>query len=275
VTRAERDALLSQLRETDRKLFPGPTGQTLPKRERLRAQDDAHRIMGEYGDRLDRVRMGICPFTGGELKRSFDRFDLAGPWWWMDRPFDIDEPAPPPAFKVLLGAVNLNGRVPSEVADAVLPGPDVPFVVPNLLKLPGMVAVISELDLESGDRAYPISYWSPEEIPPDMLHQPWLRQEFWFDDGAAQSWIIANDQWDFDLAKWIAAGKVFWLPPGEAALVGTQSNRPCPYVDLKGDRLPQSLAGGERELLELPTGEIVNPFEEDDGKDDEDDDGED
>lgn len=264
LTREERDGLLRRIREAEAKLFPESAADELSGHAAARVEDAYYQVLGEYGDRLPRVTMGVCPFTRQPLLRSFDPFALDGPWWWKDVPFDIEEPAPPATFRVLLGALALNGREPLEVGDEVIPGPEVPYVVPRLLGLPGMVAVISRLELETGDVAYPVSYWSTAEIPAEDLHQPWLRPDLWFDaGGGSQSWLIANDPWDFDLGPWIAAEKLFWIEPGGTNLVGRASGRSCPYLDLKGDRLPQSLGGGERVLLELPDGTPINPFLED------------
>lgn len=252
------------MRELELQLFPevedkAPTGHSA-----ARLQDAYYQILGEYGDRLPRVAMGVCPITRQPLLSSFDPYGLDGPWWWKDRPFEIDEAKPPPTFRVLLGALALRGRIPEEVGDEVIPGPGVPFVVPRLMALPGMVAVISSLELATGDTAYPVSYWSTMEIAAEDLHQPWLRPQQWIDgDDGSQSWMIANDPWDFDLSAWIAADKLLWIDPGGKDVVGRASGRACPYADLQGDRLPQSLAGGERILLDLPDGTPINPFQED------------
>jgi hypothetical protein len=262
LTRQERDDLLGRLRAIEARLYPEDGG-TAPKgRAAARLQDDCDALLGEYADRLPRVVMGACPFTGALLKRSFDPYGLDGPWWWKDAPFDVEEPSAPSAFRVLLGALSLDSRVPAEVRDEVIPGPDVPFVVPRLLERDGVVAVVARLELATGDLAYPISYWSEEEIPPDELHQPWLRPELWVDDGGGggESWLIANDTWDFDLDRWIAADKLRWIAPGSTQVLGKSSTVRCPYSGLAGDRRPQSLAAGERELLDLPDGSLVNPF---------------
>jgi hypothetical protein len=263
LTREERDGLLGRLRELESRLFSddpnAPVG-----RATARLQDNYYQVLAEYGDRLPRVTMGACPFTGAPLNLSFDPFGLDGPWWWKDCPFEIDEPKAPETYRALLGALALGGRLPAETTDEVIPGPEVPFVVPRLLGLPGMVAVIARLELATGDFAYPVSYWSTSAVPPEDLHQRWLRPELWFDDGQGeQSWLIANDPWDFDLERWIAEDKLVWLEPGGKQVLGRSSGRSCPYLGLPGDRLPQSLAGSERVLLELPDGTPINPFAED------------
>src|SRR5262249_20398865 len=150
--------------------------------------------------------------------------------------FAIDEPDAPPAFQVMLGALALHAREPIETRDEVIPGPEVPFVVPRLLALPEMVAVIARVECETGDTAYPISYWSTAEIPALDLHQPWLRQERWV-DGA---WSILTDPWDFDLARWFDLGKLAWWDAESGRVIDGRSGEPCPFLDLPGERAPQS-----------------------------------
>ena len=265
LTLSERDSLLERARHTDRLLYPDDGSPDPSDEEAVRLRETYYQVLGEYGDRLPRVVMNACPFSGQPLVRSFDPWGVDGPWWYQDLDFEIDEPRAPDTFKVLLGAFSLKGRVPKEARDQVEPGPEVPFVVPRLLELPGMIAVASRLELVTGDLAYPIAYFSPEDIPPIDLHQFWLRQDFWFkqEDGSS-GWSIANDVWDFDLAPWVETGQLRWIEPGDpdGEVVDVTSGKPCPFLDLPGDRFPQVLAWEEREFLDLPDGTAVNPYED-------------
>ncbi len=230
-----------------------------------RAKEAYFQALSEYADRLPRVPMSACPFTGEILKRSFDPYGLDGPWWHKDRVFAVSEPRAPAAFQVLLGALSLRGRTPTEVTQEVLPGPEVPFVVPELLELPGMLAVVNQVPLVNGDIAYPIAYFSEAAIDPRDLHQPWLCAEFWFEkEAGGKAWSISSAVWDFDLAPYLASGKLRWIRPGDPALrvMGARSPESCPYVNLPGERRPQVLVQGSRDFLDLPTGELINPFED-------------
>jgi len=265
LTKAERNALLQRAWELDSRLYPEDRSTAPRGRDAASLREMKYQALGEYADRLPRIVMSACPFTGEALKRSFDRWGLDGPWWYQDREFTIEEPRPPPSFKILLGALQLGGRTPVESRDPLIPGPEVPFVVPRLLGLPGMVAVVSSLQLDTGDTAYPIAYFSEESIAPADLHQPWLHQEFWFTTPEGKSgWLVANDVWDFDLAPYLQSGKLRWIAPGDSngVVVDEENWDRCPYVDLPGDRFPQSIAGGVRDLLPLPDGVLINPFDE-------------
>lgn len=263
-TRAERDELLSRAWSLDARIYPPDAAQAPHGRPAALLREAYYQALGEYADRLPRVVMSACPFTGRPLKRAFDPWGLDGPWWQQGREVEIDEPAPPPAFKVLLGALALRGRAPAEARETVIPGPEVPFVVPRLMDLPGMIAVVARLDLETGDTAYPIAYFSEEEISQTHLHQFWLQQEHWFDLEGKSAWLIANDPWDFELGPWVRSGRLRWIEPGDPAsrVVDGSAGARCPFLDLPGERQPQSIAGGQRELLELPDGTPVDPWED-------------
>jgi hypothetical protein len=263
LTASERSALLAKAWGLDAKLYPKDGSKRPEGREASMLRESYYLALGEYADRLPRQVISVCPHTGKPFKKSFDRWGLDGPWWHMDREVTIEEPAPPPTFKVLQGALAMKGRTPTEVRDAVIPGPEVPFVIPRLLSLPGMVAVVSRLQLETGDTAYPITYFSPEEIPHPKLHQFWLRQDYWFEKDGKSSWLIANDVWDFNLEPWLSSGKLRWTEgEGEAMhVVEGRDPKSCPFLNLPGDRQPQSLGFGKRKLLELPDGTPVNPFD--------------
>ena len=126
-----------------------------------------------------------------------------------------------------------------------------------------MIAMVSALHLETGDVAYPIAYFSMEDTPPAKLHQPWLRQDLWFktETGDA-SWLIANDDWDFDLASWVARNQLWWVAErdGKFLALSAESGEICPYLDISGERRPQTITGGSRTLGDPPTGVPFDPF---------------
>ena len=265
LTRERRTIILNRLGRLDAMLYPEDDAATPRGQYRDRMQGVYYRALGEYFKRLPRVLMSVCPFTGLPLERAYDPFGLDGPWWHKDLLSKVDDPAPPGTFKVLLGALKLGARKPTESTEEVIPGPEVPFVVPRLLELKGMVAVVSQLKLHTGDVAYPIAYFSEEEIPPQELHQPWLRPDLWFKtpEGAA-AWLIANDTWDFDLKPWVDSRKLRWVAErkGKSVVLAGDSGIPCPYLNLGGEKRPQLIVAGDRDLGELPTGEPLSPFEE-------------
>lgn len=265
LTKQERDALLSRASALERELYPPVDGPPEPEGPaRVKLLDTYYQVLHEYGDRLPRVPFSRCPFSEKPLLRSLDPFGLDGPWWHKSRIVPIEEPVPPRAFQVILGAMDLHGRSPVEVVAEVTPGPVIPFVVPRLLQLPGMRAVVSRLPaLEHGDVAHIIAYFSEAELPSAELHQHWLRQDLWFPDKqGTTSWITKNDPLDYDLGPWIESGHVAWIAPEDSHLQLRTGTAGCPFLGLQGDPHPQMLSGGERYLLEIPDGSPVNPFED-------------
>lgn len=265
----QRDAIVARCNDLWSRMYPRDGSPPPPDGEFLRIREAYYQGLGEYADRLPRVPMGVNPFSGEPFLHSFDPYGFDGWWWHVDLVVELEEPRAGSEFQVLLGAVTLNRPAPTEVrGDVVRPGPDVPFVVPALLELPGMQAVIGRVEMETGDVAWPVSYWSDREIPPQMLHQPWCREMWWFPDPVSgkSAWSIANDLWDFDLAPWVERGQLSW--------VDLTADEPTPrreglefLYELPGQRRPQLLADGRRDFLEPPNGERVVPFgEPDDGE---------
>jgi hypothetical protein len=67
-------------------------------------------------------------------------------------------PYGPNGRHVLRGAVNFNNLRPVAGRIEVWPGPEVPYVIPRLLEMPGMLAVISHIGMDTGYTVYPIAY---------------------------------------------------------------------------------------------------------------------
>lgn len=263
-TRAERDAVVHRLRELETQIYP-PSGTPGPSAgDRANLREQFYVVLGEYSDRLPRLSLSVCPYCAVPLRRVFDPFGVDGPWWHTDVQVTYEDPRSCEHFKVLLGALTLADGKPVEATEEVRPGPEVPFVVPALLSHPGMIAVVGRLELATGHIAFPIAYFSNTEIAPIELHQPWCRKDLWFkDDEGNACWTIANDLWDFDLAPYMAEGRLRWvlLEETEPRVRSSVNSDGCPFLDLPGERCPQQLVAGEREFLPLPTGEPLNPFE--------------
>jgi hypothetical protein len=191
MTPDERRALFDRIAQIMLKQYPAD------RKLRPNARDDAlldeqyYATLAEYADRLPRIVVGRCPFSGQLLKRAVDVYDLSGPWWKPNKPFRPQEPPTPSTFLVLLGSLDMHGRVPNEAKESsILAGPAVPFVVPAMLNMKGVKAVITSFTLMTGDTAYVISYWSERVIDGSYLHQPWLETMLWFPNGnGGKSWM--------------------------------------------------------------------------------------
>jgi hypothetical protein len=87
-----------------------------------------------------------------------------------------------PHFCVLGGAVNHQGLPPRSGNEEVFPGPEIPFVYPRVLALPGVIAVISSLPMENGYLSYPIGYFAEKRPPGEQLVAGWRHKHHeWHD----------------------------------------------------------------------------------------------
>src|SRR5262245_54282021 len=118
----------------------------------------AEKLESEYWRRLPRTAMACCPHCGSTFVSPFDPFDLVGLWWRGDED-DTPPPVACPHFVLRRGAVHFHGK-PARAGRSVRTGPEVPYLLPRLLTMPGMVAVIGELAMDNGYTAYPILYFT-------------------------------------------------------------------------------------------------------------------
>lgn len=265
MNKAERDDLSKRIRDADALL----SDWAAPARERTLRIERHGALLGELGDRLPRAVLSIDPFTEKPVKRVFDPFGLDSAFWPPKPLLPLDHPDPGPHFQVLLGAVDFAGRAPVEVDGTVRPGPGAPFVVPDMLNEPGMVAVVGRLVFPSGDVAYAIAYFSDAPVDPAGLHQEWGRDEFWFIDpeSGEPAWLASNAEWDFELGPWVERDKLLWIEgnlaeEGARLVLRRRADGPCPFVGLGGVRQPQIVQGGGVDLEPLPNGVPFEPFAE-------------
>jgi len=234
-----------------------PVFQTLTSEQRGKEYKTQYRILDEYAEVLPFVAVGRCPFTGEVLEYVLDPFGLDGMWWCPNVLAEYPKPRCSEHFRTLLGAIDFHGRTPVEakVHRTVHAGPGVPFVVPQMLKIPGMRAVIAQVALAHGDTAFAISYFSERPIHGGYLHQPWGRNAYQvFDaDGNYEAWSTSNEAWDFELKGWLDAGLLLWIEPGDENLA-LREGRPCPYENLPGVKTDQEVKEGVIHLIAPPSG---------------------
>jgi hypothetical protein len=207
----------------------------------------------EYFRRLPRMALSCCPLCEKPLYRAFDPFGVDGLWWRSDA--QPDEPPSCPHFCVLLGAVDLTACRSKPDFD-VHPGPGVPHVVPRLLQHPGMVAVVSQLAMEDGAKAYPLAYFAPRRPPVQELTASWARTNFVYTTQlGVHAWRRADepplgkspDVWDFALERWLADDKLRWCEPGsDSSRLSAADPASCPFVGLTGVSRPQTVVATSR-----------------------------
>lgn len=222
---------------------------------------DARHQEQAYFAHVPRLPVSCCPYDGKPLYRTFDPYGLDGLWW---QPSATPEEVPPcPHFCVMRGAVHYQGRPPQAGRFEVHPGPEVPYVIPRLLDMDGMIAVIAQLAMENGSLAYTIAYFAERRPPPQDLTAGWARTIHNYTTQLGETgWAVPNDLWDFDLQPWLAKGKIRWCPPGsDNTVLSTDPPDRCPYIDLPGMRQQIVVRGDEVATRGLPTGEPLWPQE--------------
>lgn len=228
----------------------------------MAAADEVGALERGYAAGLPRLALSRCPFDDRPLHRSFDPFGLDGLWWHKNA--SPEEPAACPHFCALGGAVGFNGHPPRGGAFPAHTGPEVPFVYPRLLNLPGMVAVISEVPMDPGYTAYPIAYFAPRRPPAQELTAGWRRTVYsWVSQLGDSDFRIENDAWDFELRPWLEQGKLRWCVPGpDGPLLSDAPAAACPYLDLPGKREYLVVEGERCREIERPDGSFISPYED-------------
>jgi len=209
------------------------------------------RLKQEYLDSLPRVPVAKCPYCETLCLRTVDDFGLDGLWWDVNGP---DQPVKACHHHlVTMGALNLNGHQPCETdVDWIIsiePGPEVPYVIPDLLKSPETSCVLRDWPIADGRyRAFLMSYFSQS---PDALNRPlpapWPRRTL-----ASRH----NGGWDYDLRTWLEGTEshpelVAWIEPNDTSCrLVWGSTEDCPFVDLDGNLSPQRILHGRVVVVE-------------------------
>jgi hypothetical protein len=163
MTRENRNLLLASVHDIRAKIRDGMKAKPkMSYAERSPLGKKIDELLIQYFTQLPRYVFGRCPVCNLPLEQVFDPWGLDGFWWQESLSGDCPKPAACEHFRVLTGALNLNGKLPQGGEAESHPGPEVPFLVPKVLELPTMVAVISSLPMENGYSAYPISYFSQD-----------------------------------------------------------------------------------------------------------------
>ncbi|MFZ2148960.1 MAG: hypothetical protein WAV28_17250 [Sedimentisphaerales bacterium] len=255
----ERDELLRNYNEAQRIYNQLMDQEKFDEADKFR--DKAKRLSEEYFQKVPRLTVSCCPFDGKPLIRTFDPYGLDGLWW---QGAAMPEELPTCThFCLMLGAVRYNDLPPRAGNFEVRPGPEVPYVLPRLLEFPGMVAVISTINMENGYTAYPIAYFAEKRPPVNELTAGWARTMYLYKTQLGEDgWKIPNDIWDFDLKAWLTVGKIRWCPPdSDNALLSSEPFDRCPYLDLPGERQRIVVQEDRFWTTGLPDGELVGPMD--------------
>ena len=228
----------------------------------------------EYVKCVPVLPLSRCPYTNKVVYHSIDHYGLDGLWWDSQVPLRPIEVLPS-TFYMVNGAVKL-GKI-EQAPIIVKPGPEAPYVVPEIIGLPQFKAVVSQIRV-GNHVAYPIfyfiedweksvepmnnwgtNYWQfldadgklryheyggfVEEIDPDYSDDP-------VDDDDDDDYTEYT--FDFDLEKWVKQGKLLWIAPDDPSFMLKTGTSGCPYLNLEGSH----------EFSVIYDGELTEPLEE-------------
>ncbi len=201
------------------------------------------------------IPLSRCPFTNRVVYHSLDIYGLDGLWWDSQAPIrPVD--SLPSSFFALTGS--LSPGVIEKAPIIAKPGPEAPYVVPEVLSQPGIKAVISTVKV-GAHKAYPVfyfienweegfepmntwgaNYWS--FVNADMEYgyneygmvrdDPELEYE---DEDYTDEEEIEYTH-DFDLRKWVESGDLLWIQPDDPVFTLRSGAAGCPYLGIQGSR---------------------------------------
>jgi hypothetical protein len=208
-----------------------------PERDASAFRAEMAEVARAYVDALPIIAVARSPFSGEVFETSLDVFGLDGLWWAYDYEYRPYVPRPADLYG-FTGCLKVQGPLP-EFSLKAMPGPEAPFVLPELMADPGTVAVISAVRV-GPHVGLPVTYWSTS--PPDALTRvdDWGMRSFTFQrsDGSMASGHAtqADEDKDFELRPWLDSGRLRWIAPGDDTLTVRTGAGGCPYVDLPGER---------------------------------------
>jgi len=209
----------------------------------------AQDLRADYVARLPRVSLSRDPLSGGVVERAFDAAGLDGPFWDYADPARPSLEPDPPTLVAWTGALAIDAGAVPETRFLVKPGPGAPFVVPRLLALPGVAAVVSQVEV-GGMTGWCVCYFA-EAPPTSFIHfNDWGADRHWYrlPDGENWGWERnAEDleELDFNLATHVRKGNLAWIAPGDAALEVRTGTGDFPYGGIKGAKGWQRLQFGQ------------------------------
>lgn len=203
------------------------------------AQAELTVLRDQYLDSLREHELSRCPFTGEVLRWKIDLDGLDGPFWNRDAPLRPPSRLPG-TVHALTGALALRAPIDSAPFIAA-PGPAVPWLAPDLLTAPGVRAVLSSLRV-GRHPGWLIAYFlEPGAAPPDSVPDWGIDHCRRTGDNGEERWWLPDPLRSppaFELAPWIARGRVLWIAPDDPGLRLRSTLAGCPYLAVAGRRAP-------------------------------------
>lgn len=217
------------------------------------------------------VPLARCPYTNQVVYHSLDIYGLDGLWWDSQVPIRTVDSLPS-SFFMLTGSLSPSGGY-EKAPIVVKPGPEVPYVVPEVLSTPGIKAVITTVKI-GAHTAYPVFYFIEDWENAVEPMNTWGANYWSFVNadmqyGYNEYGVFRDDPeleideddieeedveytYDFDLKKWLDNGKLQWIQSNDPVFTLREGATGCPYLNIQGSR----------DFVVIYDGELVEEEEE-------------
>ncbi len=210
--------------------------------EELQAGYDAisyryYQAIDLYLESLEIVNLSRCPLSGRLVSIPMDLAGFGGPWWDYEHPVR-ELWSGPSSFCGFTGGANLL-KLSEKIDHFCKPGISQPFVLPKVLRLPGVRAVLSSF-LVADTPIYVLSHFA-EQRPVEM---PCIS-----DLASSYATLIINGrpvkregipvetlEIDFELERWIRIGKLYWIAERDESCLLRSDLKLCPYLKIANDK---------------------------------------
>lgn len=202
-------------------------------------------LRDQYQSNLPVLPLSRCPFSSKVLYHSLDHYGIDGLWWNYEAPMRPVENVPA-TFHSITGALSL--KTPIETAPFLcVPGPAVPYVIPEILKNEQISAVLSSVAI-GRHQGYVITYFADNPSVPVPRVNSW-GMDHWevLDSRGTYLWDsnpVLMGMLDFQIDRWIGKGKLHWIEPGDQTVTLRQGATGCPYLSVPGSKEIQKIRNG-------------------------------
>jgi hypothetical protein len=199
---------------------------------------------------LPTVPLSRCPFSKDVVHRAIDIVDLDGMYWEAKAPTRPPVEEAPSSLIGIAGSVRLGEPV-AWAPFLAKPGPEVPYIRPEILRRDGVGAVVSRMQI-GPHVAHPVVYFlDPVEgtVPDALRINEWGTERFRVqDERGAWRWGSELDDesaYDYDLRPWVEQEKLCWIAPGDDSLEVRRGIADCSFIDLDGRRAVTRIEEGD------------------------------
>ena len=245
--------LINEIHTAYRQLFASGWGEPQSDETLEQISKELDILSDNYLKIVPQKPLSRCPISGRVVYHSLDTLSIAGPWWNYTSPTRPLENLPN-TYYMLNGAIKMEGAV-EKTPWQIRPGPEKPYVIPDILEREEVVAVLSSTKIGS-HTGFMVFYYA-ENWPQDVLPTKTWACNSWKNvdrDGVVEVYPRFSDPAernpDYNLTEWIKEEKLLWIKPDEKSQRLRAGLIECPYLGLEGSEdFPVYIEGEKMEIL--------------------------